>query len=217
MAGRRTSSRTSRECRWRSSAIRLARPRGILAPGLAARAVFWVCHQIAGRPRASVKTNWERDREGRSSTRSIAAPGRRQRSTGASSSRPALSSQRVASWAQKTRVARGQVSRALRTRPPSMGSQIRYGRRLSGSGFSATRKRGLLSNRPASIERSIRSGCHRLAEVLAEQTAKPHPPSHVASYRGDWITSGRGWSQTATSMWPLVVVVCRVDIENLCR
>src|SRR5712692_2748980 len=48
------------------------RPRGILAPGLAACAVFCVCHQIAGRPRAWVKTNWERDRDGRSSTRSMA-------------------------------------------------------------------------------------------------------------------------------------------------
>src|SRR5439155_273618 len=51
-----------------------ARRRGTRPPGLAVRAVFWVCQKMAGRPFTSVNTNWERARRGRSSTRSMAAP-----------------------------------------------------------------------------------------------------------------------------------------------
>ena len=62
--------------------VTLCRRRGIRPPGLAARAVFCVCQKIASRPFTCVKTNWERARRGRSSTRSIAAPRLRQRGTG---------------------------------------------------------------------------------------------------------------------------------------
>src|SRR6266571_2893352 len=51
-----------------------ARRRRTRPPGLAVRAVFWVCQKMAGRPLTSVNTNWERARRGRSSTRSIAGP-----------------------------------------------------------------------------------------------------------------------------------------------
>ena len=42
----------------------IARARGILAPGFAVLAAFWVCQKMAGRPRVSVKTNCERARRG---------------------------------------------------------------------------------------------------------------------------------------------------------
>jgi len=52
------------------------RRRGILPPGLAARAVFCVCQKIASRPFTWVNAKCERDWRGRSTTRSIAAPRR---------------------------------------------------------------------------------------------------------------------------------------------
>lgn len=67
--------------------------RGILAPGFAAFAAFCVCQKIAGRPRVSVKTNCERERRGRSSTRSITAPRLRHITIGVSSRTSALSGQ----------------------------------------------------------------------------------------------------------------------------
>src|SRR6266511_667279 len=62
----------------------IARARGILPPGLAALAAFWVCQKIAGRPRVSMNTNWERASLGRSSTRSITGPRRLHDATGVS-------------------------------------------------------------------------------------------------------------------------------------
>jgi hypothetical protein len=50
--------------------------------GFAALAVFWVCQKIASRPFTRVKTNWERASRGRSPSRSIVPPRRRQSNTG---------------------------------------------------------------------------------------------------------------------------------------
>lgn len=99
-----------------------------------------------GRPASSVGENklGERACCGRFKIRSIAAPRRRQTRTSASSISPPLSSQAVPSSAQNTRAARGHASRAFSTRPPSIGSQIRYGSRLAGSGLRATRKRSVI-------------------------------------------------------------------------
>src|SRR6266571_9404837 len=136
----------------------------------------------------------------------MAAPRRRHRSTATSSSSPAPSSHPVASCAQKTRLARGQVSRALSTRPPSTGNQIRYGSRLSGSGLRATRKRGggLTGSRWLA---GIASGSHRLAVVLADQAAQSHAPSDPTSSGDDGIASCRWWSQLAAAVWTFLVVV----------
>ena len=71
----------------------IARARGIRAPGLAAFAAFCVCQKMAGRPRVSVKTNCERDKRGRSRTRSITAPRRRHEATGTSSTTSARAGQ----------------------------------------------------------------------------------------------------------------------------
>src|SRR6266542_6458213 len=106
----------------------------------------------------------------------MAAPRRRQRRTGTSSSSPALSSQGVASWAQKTRLARGQLSRALSTRPPSIGSQSRKGNRLWGSGYEPR-------------ERLIAGPSGGLAHVLTKQAAQLYLPSHLARGHDDRIAA----------------------------
>src|SRR5205823_2548305 len=69
----------------------------------------------------------------------------------------------------------------LETRPPSMGNQIRYGSRLSGSGLQATRKRGAGLTGSRWLAR-IASGSRRLPVVLADQTAQPHPPSDLTQF-----------------------------------
>ena len=88
----------------------------------------------------------------------MAAPRRLQTRTAASSTSPPLSFHPVASWVQKTRAARGHVSRALRTMPPSIGSQRRYGRLLAGSGLRATWKRKFTADyfRPSSDQALVR-------------------------------------------------------------
>src|SRR5712691_12587087 len=88
-----------------------------------------------------------------------------------------------------------------------MGSQTRYGRRLSGSGFRATRKRACPSVTP-----SIRSGC--LAVVIAEQTGEPDAPPNFADFRAEWITSSRGRPQVTAAVRSLAVVMRAVGIEN---
>jgi hypothetical protein len=60
-----------------------------------------------------------------------------------------------------------------------MGSQIRYGSRLSASGLRATRKRGGPSTRFSSLRRSTDSGRHCLAVVLADQAAQEHTPENL--------------------------------------
>ena len=143
----------------------------------------------------------------------MAAPRRRHRSTGTSSSSPTLSSQPFASCAQKTRLARGQVSRALSTRPPSMGNQIRYGSRLSGSGLRATRKRGGGLTGSCWLAR-MASGSHRLSVVLADQTAQPHAPSDPSSSGDSWIAWGGRWSQLAAAVRTFLVVVRAIPADD---
>lgn len=93
-----------------------------------------------GEHRDAARPNCERLSRGRSRTRSMTTPLRRQSVTRTSSTIPASDDQVPATRAQKTRLVRGQVSRTLRIRPPSMGSQTRYGNRESGSGLRATMK-----------------------------------------------------------------------------
>jgi len=111
------------------------------APGRAVVTTFRVCQKMPSRPEGSVvNTNCERFSRLRSSTRSMAMPLRRQRVTGISSTISASGGQPSSTRAQKTRLVRGQMSRTLRIRPPSIGSLTRYGSRESGSGFRATTK-----------------------------------------------------------------------------
>ncbi len=124
-----------------SAASPLARRPGIRAPGRAVVTTLRVCQKMPSRPEGSVvKTNCDRFSRGRSSTRSIATPRRRQRVTETSSRTSAPGGHPSSTRAQKTRLVRGHVSRTLRIRPPSIGSRTRYGSRESGSGFRATTK-----------------------------------------------------------------------------
>src|SRR3990172_5396732 len=98
-----------------------------------------VCQKIPSRPVGRVvKTNWERFSRARSRTRSMDTPLRRQRTARTSSTISASAGQPPSVLAQNTRLVLGQVSRTLRTRPPSMGSRTRYGNRESGSRLRAT-------------------------------------------------------------------------------
>jgi polyphosphate kinase len=67
-----------------------ARRPGTRTPGRAALAVRGDCQKITSRPRVRVNTSWERCSRARSSTRSMAAPRRRQERTGTCSSTSAL-------------------------------------------------------------------------------------------------------------------------------
>src|SRR6266849_9305931 len=88
-----------------------------------------------------------------------------------------------------------------------MGNQTRNGSRLSASGLRATRKRGGPSTRFSSLGRSIDSGRHCLAVVLADQAAQQHAPSDNTSSGDDGIASCRWWSQLEAAVWTFLVVV----------
>lgn len=61
-----------------SSAMPAARAVGVRTPGRDCLAVRGLCQNTTSRPRAVVKTSWERFSRDRAATTSIAAPRRRQ-------------------------------------------------------------------------------------------------------------------------------------------
>src|SRR5207245_2513181 len=63
------------------------------------------------------------------------------------------------------------------------------------------------STRFSSLGRSIDSGRHRLAVVLADQTAQPHAPSDPTSSGDSRIASCGRWSQLAAAVGTFLVVV----------
>ncbi|HZA80981.1 MAG TPA: hypothetical protein VFC13_05850 [Actinomycetes bacterium] len=76
-----------------------ARRPGTRTPGRAALAVRGDCQKITCRPRTRVYTSWERCSRGRSRTRSMALPRRRQLRTGTrSTSSAALGHSPSAGW-----------------------------------------------------------------------------------------------------------------------
>src|SRR5450631_902092 len=96
------------------------------------------CQKTASRPRALVKTIWERLSRPRSRTRSMAAPRRTQDRRPTRSTRSGVSGHSSAGigWQYRALV-RGQVPEVRNTIPPSSGSRSRYGSLESGSGLRA--------------------------------------------------------------------------------
>lgn len=141
-----------------SSRIPLARRPGMRAPGRAVVTTLRVCQKMPSCPDGkAVNTNWERFSRDRSRTRSIATPLHWQRITRISSTISACGGQAPSARAQNTRLVRGQLSRTLRIKPPSMGSRIRYGRWESASGFRATKKFTPIAYGPAGEVRWLRA------------------------------------------------------------
>src|SRR5712692_1324236 len=95
-----------------------------------------------------------------------------------------------------------------------MGNQTRNGSRLSASGLRATRKRGGPSTRFSSLGRSIDSGRHRLAVVLADQATQEHTPENLTSAGDDRIASCGRRSQLAAAVRTFLVVVSAVLAED---
>src|SRR5215207_11000748 len=121
-----------------------ARRVGTRTPGRDLAVAFGDCQKITSRPRAVVNTNWARFSRGRSSTRSMATPRRRQDRTGTSSRIWGACGQ-SAEW-QYSLAVRGQVSAVLSTTSPSgNGSRTRKPSFEPSSGLRATTKVGARS------------------------------------------------------------------------